>query len=255
MLKGLKELYNRDQLLTLTGCLQVLIFICMLALIFIDSRTLLGIDIWIKPMKFAISIAIYTLTLAVITKYVRQRGIQKLVSYMTSIGFFLEMIMIIIQAARGKKSHFNSDTPLDIVIYGLMGLIIAMVTVALIILFVHIVRNKLDLPAHYALALRLSLGISIIGAIIGGYMSSQTKHTVNGDDGGAGIFILNWSTLVGDWRVAHFFGLHALQAIPLLTLILAHNLHNPKAKNESNLDDFNSVCIFCYIYLYRSRLR
>jgi hypothetical protein len=179
----------------------------MLALIFIDSRTLLGIDIWIKPMKFAISIAIYSLTLAVIMKYVRRRGIQKLVSYMTSIGLFLELIIIIFQAAQGKKSHFNSDTTLDIVIYGLMGLIIAMVTVALIILFVHIVRNKLDLPA-------------------------QSKHTVNGDDGGAGIFILNWSTLVGDWRVVHFFGLHALQAIPLLTLILTHHLHSPKAKTS-----------------------
>jgi hypothetical protein len=232
MLKGLKEIFRLDQLLTMTGCLHVLIFFCMIALMFIDSRQLSGINIWIKPMKFAISIAVYTLSLAVIMKYVRQRRTQKLVSYITSIGFLLEMIIIAVQAARGKKSHFNIDTPLDIAIYSLMGVIIGFVTVALIILFIHLVRNKVDLPNHYAVALKLGLAISIIGAIIGGYMSSQTKHTVNGDDGGAGLLILNWSTLVGDWRVAHFFGLHALQFIPLLTFILTNKLLNKKVKTS-----------------------
>ncbi|MDB5054344.1 MAG: hypothetical protein JWM44_2394 [Bacilli bacterium] len=232
MLKGFKELYSRDQLLTMTGILHVLVFFCMVSLIFMDSRLLLGINIWIKPMKFALSIAVYTLTLAVIMKYVRNRAIQKIVSYITSIGFILEMIIIIFQAAQGKKSHFNFDTPLDITIFSIMGVIIGIVTIALIILFIHLVRNKIDLPHHYALALKSGLFISIVGALIGGYMSSHSKHTVNGDDGGPGLFVLNWSTLVGDWRVAHFFGLHALQCIPLLTFILTNKLHNEKSKTR-----------------------
>ncbi|MER5772485.1 hypothetical protein [Streptomyces sp. NPDC001985] len=48
----------------------------------------------------------------------------------------------------------------------------------------------------------LGHGMPIIGA-----------HTVGPPDGGPGMPVTNFSTLGGDWRVAHFTGVHSLQAL------------------------------------------
>jgi hypothetical protein len=226
------EMHSRDSILTKASLVHLVLFALFSGLILVDSRTLLGLNVWIKPMKFALSIAVYMLTLALIMKYVKNVRVQKFVSYGTVVAMYVEMVIIATQAARGIKSHFNFDTALDASLYALMGMMIGFAMFCSIVLAIYLFRTKLDLPEHLVIALRLGLLIFIFGAAIGGYMSSGTQHTVGGTEGGNGLPLINWSVEAGDLRVAHFFGLHALQLIPLFAYLASVSLESTKTKQR-----------------------
>ena len=67
----------------------------------------------------------------------------------------------------------------------------------------------------FRLAVQLGIWLTIVGCAVGGYMGGLSGHTVGAPDGGPGLPFLSWSTVFGDWRVAHFIGLHALQVFLL----------------------------------------
>jgi hypothetical protein len=232
----LVRLWRIDAPLTATALSMLVLFGVFALGLWLDPRSVLGAPVWLKPLKFAASIALYCLTLvwlfSHIPAHVRTR---RVVSTVTTAAMLIEIAIIGVQAARGTTSHFNVSTPLNAAAWIVMGLAIVVQTITSVAVAVALFRQRF---ADHALgwSLRLGMLITILGASLAGAMTQPTErqlaamqagepsvsgaHTVGAPDGGPGITGTGWSREHGDLRVAHFLGLHALQVLPLLTLAL-----------------------------------
>lgn len=217
------NLWQNQKPLMLAGIGFLVATIILAVLMQFDSTQVLGINRWIKPIKFASSAAIFLLTVAVYLYYLQ--GFEKsksIIAWGTLVIMIAEVFLIIMQAARGTTSHFNIAKPFDAMVFATMGLMILTNTLLVVYLTFLYFRADFELPNAIVWGMRLGLIVFLIGSIQGGYMSSQIGHAVGIADGGAGLPFVNWSTTGGDLRVAHFLGLHALQIIPLFAVALVY---------------------------------
>jgi len=233
----LRRLYTTDAPLTLTGALMAAALIPALAGLWLDPRLITGAPAWLKPAKFAVSTAIYALTLAWIFTYlpawVRTR---RVVGRGSAAILIFEVGAIYLQAWRGTTSHFNVATPVDAALFMTMGLAIVIQTVGAVVVAVALWRQPFA-DAARGWALRLGLTVTIVGASTGGLMTTPRdsqiaearathhilvsgSHTVGAPDGGPGLPGTGWSRRHGDIRVAHFVGLHAIQVLPVVAWLL-----------------------------------
>ncbi len=188
---------------------------------FLDDRELMGINVWLKPMKFFISTGIYTLTLGFYITFYPYKNLKKhIVRNIVSWTLLLEVVIVAFQGARGVQSHYNQSSLFDGILFGIMGILIAINVLIMLLFIIDTIRLKLKVSKAIQWAILLGWIIVFFGSWIGGQMISQMAHNVGVPDGGEGLPFVNWSTIAGDLRVAHFFGLHGLQIVPLFAYIL-----------------------------------
>jgi len=200
--------------------------------LFIDGRMITGLPLWDKPLKFAISVGIYALTFGWLFGQLRRgRRTAWWAGTVAAVFLGIEMVIVVGQALRYTTSHFNKSTPFDAALWSVMGSSIAVVWVATLVIAVVLFANPGPDPARN-LAIRAGTVISLIGMLLGFLMTIpstaqiQSKdgivgaHTVGLADGGPGLPLLGWSTVGGDLRIPHFVGMHALQLLPLLLIVL-----------------------------------
>ena len=212
----LNDLKGRNRLLFYCGIINLLLAFIMLLLIFLDDRLILGINPWIKPLKFFLSIAVLSWTMAWILWYLDARKIVRAYSWFLVITMLVEMAAICLQSFRGTTSHFNISNAFNGIVFGIMGIGILTFTIATaVICFLYFRQQKFDLSPMMVWSFRLGLLFFLIFSIEGGVMISLMRHTIGLKDGGEGLPFVNWSKHAGDLRVAHFFGMHSLQIIPL----------------------------------------
>ena len=217
----IKELYEKQKPLMTAGAIFLLCLVILAVVSLFDSTEILGINRWIKPMKFFVSTAIFLWTTAVYLYFLK--GYEKSARFISRamiLIFTFENFIVVMQAMRGTTSHFNVKTPLDGMLYGVMGLAIVLNTLLAVYLLYLYFRAAIDLPKTIVWGMRLGLIVFLAASFEGGYMSAQIGHSVGVADGGAGLPIVNWSTRGGDLRVAHFFGMHAFQAVPFFAYTL-----------------------------------
>jgi hypothetical protein len=200
----------------------------MLPLALVDTRLFQGVNVWYKPWKFQVSIGVYLLTLALFMVWLPREALRTLsaryVVWVAIASGLFEIAYICWQAAFGLGSHFNLTTELSTLMYSLMGVGAVLLTSASLALAILIARTKnYGLPSAMKLSIVLGLLITfVLGTGFGGYLSTQpTGDLIGGQRTQAqGLFLFNWSRISGDYRVAHFFGIHAMHFIALFGLAL-----------------------------------
>lgn len=214
----LQSLKDRNTVLFWFGLINLIAGIIMILLSFLKPIEFGGTNAWFKPIKFALSTTALVWTLSWFTSYLEPGKSIDWTNWILVITLGFEVLYIAIQASRGQASHFNSSSSFYMFMYSLMGFgaVIATLTVAFI-------GSKFwfnsypNLPDYYIWAIRFGFLLFVIFSFEGGIMGGNMQHSIGGPDGGNGISFLGWSTNYGDLRIAHFIGMHALQALPILS--------------------------------------
>ncbi|SCL14223.1 hypothetical protein GA0070616_0379 [Micromonospora nigra] len=216
-------------LMLLTSAMAVLTVVAAVG-VFTDPRILTGVPIWLKPLKFAVSFGLYGVTLAWMLSQLRRRSRVAEWSATVIVAMSLaELVVIVVQVLRGTTSHYNGTTPFDTVMWQVMGASIMVLFGAHVVIGVALLfRPVRDRATRVAVG--LGIGLSSLGMLVAIPMvrASQAPavegitgaHSVGVPDGGPGLPLVGWSTTGGDLRIGHFVGLHALQVLPILAILL-----------------------------------
>lgn len=230
-------------LMALTGLVSVVGLV-------VDPREIVGAPAWAKPLKFSISFLLYALTLSWLIGQVRSaRRLAWWLGTVAAMAVVVEMVIIVGAVVADTTSHFNVTSPFRTALWGIMAISIVVVWLATLVVGVLLFRVRDGDPAR-STAVRAGVVIGLTGLALGFLMTGPTAaqlddwqgisgaHTVGAADGGAGLFLLGWSTVAGDLRVPHFVGMHALQLLPISAILLevaarrVPGLRSPRARRQ-----------------------
>ena len=197
-------------------------------LAFADERTFNGVSTWAKPLKFSLSLSVYFATLVWFAPLLpngylgTRRG--RWLTIVPIVCAVLEIAYIALQAGRGEASHYNNTSMLYSLIYSLMG-VGATLLIVVCAWMAAVIAKRFGMRDAYAFAVVVGLSMTVVlGGGFGGYMAGQTGHWVGGAPTDAGgWWLTGWARDGGDLRVAHFFGMHAMQALPVVGWLLARS--------------------------------
>jgi hypothetical protein len=217
----LRELLARHRVLTWFGIALLAALVPTAIALGLDDRMLRGANVWLKPLKFMLSIGVLSLTTAWFIGHLpaqqrRSRWVTAIAAMVIGAGAF-ELSYITLQAARGLGSHYNVEGAFHAVMYPLMGLGAVVLTASQPLLAWLLWRHPdARIPPVYRASVLAGLVLTfVLGGGVGALLSGQQPEVV------PGMPFFGWSPSSGDLRPAHFLGIHSEHLLPAAGLALA----------------------------------
>jgi hypothetical protein len=223
MIDFLHHLKQRNETLFYYGLLCLVLSLVFIVLTKITTTQVYNVNAWYKPFKFAFSTFLFAWAMAWYCYYLPNFNI-KLFNWAVIILLGFEIFYIALQASKGQLSHYNISTPVYAALYSMMALAASAVTIYTAYVGLLFFTNTFpDLPNYYLWAIRFGIILFVIFSFEGFAMGSRLNHSVGALNDNSSWFIIGWSKTVGDLRVAHFIGMHALQVLPVLSFYVFKN--------------------------------
>lgn len=243
MIDFLITLKSRNEVLFYFGMLCLLSAVLLFVISWFSDLQVNAVNAWYKPVKFALSMGFFSLTMGWYTGYLTDYNLTVYNwTVVACLGF--EVFYVAFQAARGQLSHYNTTSALYTSLTVMMAIAAIAATLYTGYTGVLFCTGKFSgLPDYYVWSIRLGIFIFVVFALEGAVIGANGSPRVGSNEGKVLPF-LNWSLSQGDLRTAHFIGMHALQVLPLLAYFV---LKEVKAVLFLGLI-YSLLAVFCLVY-------
>jgi hypothetical protein len=219
-------LLERQRLLTWFALLMLVGAVITVVIAIFDDRLIRSANLWLKPIKFMLSTAVFALTTAWLMGLLQPAQRQTIwmqgMVWVLMVTAMFEVVYITGAAALGSESHHNTRTAWSSAMFGLMAIAAVALTATQALLAWTIWRNAPTAPLPVAAqAVLLGLMLTWVLGTASGFLLGGKQPPAYGD---GALPWLGWHWAGGDGRPAHFLGLHAHQLLPLLGFVLQRYL-------------------------------
>lgn len=205
---------------------MIMAFAATIAFWALDLRTIDGVSVWAKPLKFELALAVHAGTLAIVVSRLSSSLQTGFCMQGIALAFLaactVEMGWIILQAAQGQHSHFNQSTAFHRTMFSVMAIAAVIITGAAAAVALVAWRD-----ADFAASAVIRTGI-LLGLIGGTILTLVTAFAIDGSGSPyvdsvppptSRMMFTGWSLTGGDLRVSHFLATHMMQAVPFAAVL------------------------------------
>lgn len=231
------ELRRRQPVLASTALVFLLAMVPTLLAMSFDTRTVNDVNVWVKPTKFLLSLAVYYTTVGWYFGYllpdVQQTRVARFIIWSTIVVGVAEMLWLVLAAVAGVPAHFNRASIVWSIAYPVAGVGATVLLIGMFLQARLITRHALpDVSPLFRLGVLAGTYVACASTLLTAYfLAAGTGHWVGGTSSDLnGLTMFGWSRDGGDLRVPHFWALHAHQLVPLLVWVFVEKLGWVKAR-------------------------
>lgn len=226
---GLSELWRRQPVFAFFGYFLLLSVPVLFALSMIDDRMVDGINVWVKPLKFSVSLSFYSLTLAFFMPWMREGGSKggsfRLIVFLYLLAMVFEIFWLWSASYLGIRSHFNDDGGLYTILYPVSGLFATILVLAALAMGISALRGRRARPDPVlTAAIGWGLILTFVLTLIAAFPLSDPFSNLGGSKNGYGEGFFGWRVEGGDLRSAHFFATHSLHTVPIFGWLVSRTV-------------------------------